>query len=92
MEEARRLVLSYLKPWKVEVYLFGSYARGDASKVSDIDLALMPKEEVPVDWLSGLHEYLDDSLITCEVDLIDLRQASERLKAKVQKEGVLWRD
>lgn len=92
VEQARRLVLRYLQPWQVKVYLFGSQARGDASRLSDIDLALMPEEEVPVDWLSGLRECLENSAITCNVDLIDLRQASAKLKAKVEKEGVLWSD
>mgnify|MGYP000956557417 CR=1 FL=1 len=92
LEQARKVAMRYLRPWQVKVYLFGSQARGDATSLSDIDLALMPEEEVPVDWLSGLRECLENSTITCNVDVIDLSQASENLKAKVLKEGVLWSD
>ena len=54
LNEVRKIVLQYLKPWRVKVFLFGSQARGCATELSDVDLALLPEESVPVDWLSGL--------------------------------------
>ena len=92
LKEVRNIVLQYLKPWRVKVFLFGSQARGCATELSDIDLALLPEETVPVDWLSGLRDRLDDSLILCDVDLVDLTQASAKLKEKIEAEGIPWND
>ena len=32
LEEVRRIVLDYLKPWHVKVWLFGSQARGEVTR------------------------------------------------------------
>jgi len=92
LAEVRQIVLEYLKPWRVRVYLFGSQARGDAGKLSDIDIALLPEGPVPVDWLSGLRERLEESLVIRYVDVLDLRTAEPELKHRIWKEGVLWND
>jgi len=90
--EVRRIVLEYLKPWRVKVYLFGSQVRGDASELSDIDIALLPESSVPVDWLSGLRERLEESMVIRFVDVLDLSNAGAKLKYRIRKEGVLWND
>ncbi|MGD0497138.1 MAG: nucleotidyltransferase domain-containing protein [Bryobacteraceae bacterium] len=52
LNEVRRLVLRGLSGRRARVYLFGSWARGDASRVSDIDVAVLPLEPLPpVRWL-----------------------------------------
>lgn len=92
LEEVRRIVLDYLKPWHVKVWLFGSQARGEATHLSDIDIALLPEEPVPEDWLAGLRERLAESLVVREVDVLDLRNAGPDLQRRVEQEGVLWSD
>ncbi|MDX8409568.1 MAG: nucleotidyltransferase domain-containing protein [Mariprofundales bacterium] len=89
----RRIVFDYLRQWRVKVWLFGSRARGDASSHSDIDIALLSEEEsLPVDWLAGLRERLEESNVLCLVDVVELRGASRELKRKVEQEGILWSD
>jgi len=90
--EVRRIVLEYLRPWRVRVYLFGSQARGGATDLSDIDIALLPEGPVPVDWLSGLRERLEESLVLRHVDVVDLRTAGPELSHKIREEGVAWSD
>ncbi len=93
LAEVRYLVLEYLRPWRVRVWLFGSRARGDASPGSDIDIALLPEEEtLPVDWLAGLRELLEESHVPCRVDVVDLREADPGLRRVVEREGILWSD
>jgi hypothetical protein len=43
LEEVKRFVLGHLSEQPAKVYLFGSWARGEEKRSSDIDLA--------VDWL-----------------------------------------
>ncbi len=53
-----------------KVYLFGSYARGDASEESDVDLRIdgIPKEHTH--WcMGGLYADLEDALQK-EIDLV----------------------
>lgn len=91
LAEVRRLVLDYLRPWRVKVWLFGSRARGDASSRSDIDIALLPEEEtLPVDWLAGLRELLEESHVPWQVDVVNLAEADPEFRQAVEREGILW--
>jgi uncharacterized protein len=69
-----------------KVILFGSRARGDAGKRSDIDLAVAAPEIIPKQWLeiSNTLEQLDTLL---SVDLVLLEEASLSLKEKIFAEG-----
>ncbi len=58
----RRIVLKYLGHWPVRVYLLDSRTRGGAVPGSDIDIALLPEGDMPVDWLAGLREQLEASM------------------------------
>lgn len=53
-----------------EVWLFGSYARGDADEESDVDLLFEPTGKHGLFWLSGLYSELSEALQK-EVDLVD---------------------
>ncbi len=52
VEEARKIILRGLKGYRVQVLLFGSRATGQASRTSDIDVALYPREPLPPGVLS----------------------------------------
>ncbi len=65
-----------LKPDKI--ILFGSRARGDAHKNSDIDIAV----ENPRNLISS-------SKINGALDIVDLKKANSTLKEKINREGVI---
>ena len=90
VSEVRRRVQAALAGHRVRVWLFGSQARGDAGTRSDIDVAVLPLEELPSGLLSGLREALEESTVPQRVDLVDLREASPALKARVDAEGLPW--
>ncbi len=75
----------------VAIYLFGSHARGDAHAESDVDIAVLAQQ--PMDALQrwGLQNDLAD-IAKCEVDLVDLKQASTVMQAQVLKDSVLLYD
>lgn len=73
------------------VYLFGSAARGDEGKGSDVDLAVLcPRKLAPaLRWdLTGQLA----SLANRDVDLVDLRSASTVLRVNVLADGQLLYD
>ncbi len=90
LAELKLIVMGGLRGFDVQVYLFGSYARGNPHHCSDIDLAVLPAEPLPLGTLSEIREALEESLVLCAVDLVDLSQADDSFRAAVLREGILW--
>lgn len=90
LDEARELVLRALEGFPADVYLYGSWARGDARRTSDIDVAVLPKSPIPPSVLAKLRESLEESHIPYPVEVVDLASASSSLRERVLKEGVRW--
>ena len=90
LTEARRIVLESLGMHPVRVYLFGSRARGEEGRASDIDIAVLSSEPLPGWILSEVRERLDESQIPFKVDVIDLSTMDPAFRERVLKEGVPW--
>lgn len=92
IDELRRRVLAALGSHDAAVWLFGSCARGDARQHSDIDIAIMPRDDLPAVFFAGLEAEIAESEIPYDVDLVDLRRADPRLIDEIRREGIKWRD
>ena len=90
LEEVRRIVLRFLEGRQARVYLFGSWARGEACRVSDIDVAILPSKPLPAGLLPEIEEALDNSLSLYLVDLVDLTTTSDNFRDRVMAEGLEW--
>lgn len=90
LDRLRRLVSAFLRPNRVRVYLFGSYARGDQRPTSDVDIALEPLDALPTGLVSRLREAIEESDIPYEVEIVDLSEVDDRFRARVLSEGILW--
>ena len=94
LEEVRRIVLRFLKGIpggaQARVYLFGSFARGEACRVSDVDVAILPSEPLPPGLLAEMDEALENSRALYPVDLIDLSTVSDDFRTRVLSEGISW--
>ena len=51
IEELKEFIKDFFKDEKVEVYLFGSRARGDNTPFSDIDLGFISDRIYQIVWL-----------------------------------------
>ncbi len=91
LERLKNIVLDEIADANVKVYLFGSWARGEERRSSDIDIALDWVGGAPPDKLARLREVLEESDVPFRVDVVDLSTAGEALVSKVGKEGVLWK-
>jgi uncharacterized protein len=79
------LVAAFPRAWAI--YVYGSFARGDESPKSDVDLALLlPPDETIGDLLSVISEI--STRVHREIDLIDLRRVSDVLRREVLAEGL----
>lgn len=92
LENTRRIVLGRLKNYRARVYLFGSQATGKARLYSDIDVAVLPLQKMPASMFSEIREELEESDIVRSVDVIDLTEADESFRQRVEREGVIWKD
>jgi predicted nucleotidyltransferase len=90
LQEVRRIVLRFLEDRPARVYLFGSWARGEACRVSDIDVAILPSTPLPAGLLAEIEEALENSLSLYPVDLVDLTTVSDGFRGRVLAEGLSW--
>ena len=90
LEQTRRLILESLQGAGAQVYLFGSWAKGYATRTSDIDVAVVCEPPLPPSLLSEIRERLEESTVLYPVDLVDLSKTPGSFRDKVQAEGILW--
>ena len=88
IREIQEVVSKLAKEYGAErVYLFGSYARGDMTEGSDIDLRI-DKGAIRGFQLGGLLADLEDAL-GLPVDLIPTGSLDSRFLSDIQKDEVL---
>ena len=92
LQAVRHILLSRLQRYDVKIYLFGSMARGEIRKASDIDVAVLPAGSLPDGVLSEIREELENRRVPYRVELIDLAKASPGFASHVQRAGILWND
>ncbi|MCL2882818.1 MAG: nucleotidyltransferase domain-containing protein, partial [Coriobacteriia bacterium] len=78
LAEIKRRVAPIARKHKLAaVYLFGSYARGEATETSDVDL-LIDSSTSPYSGLSyfNIHTDLERSFGEDSVDIVDMKQVT----------------
>ncbi len=92
LESAKKIVLEQLKAYRAKVYLFGSQATGKARLYSDIDVAILPLQPLPILALPEIREQLEESDILRTVDVLDLTETDDAFRQRVEKEGIVWKE
>jgi predicted nucleotidyltransferase len=92
LQELRTIIIPLLKPYVRKVTLFGSFARGDDTPASDIDLVveLRPQEERPylgLRWF-GLETDLSN-VLGREVELVTEEELSPYIRPYIDKDRVV---
>lgn len=91
LERIKALILDGLPDRDAAVILFGSCATGEADRASDIDVAVLPRQDLDRRILGELKEKLEESTIPYHVDLVDLSRAAPEFRRRVEEEGIWWR-
>lgn len=92
LNEVKRIVLAQLAGTPAKVYLFGSWARGEERRTSDIDVAIWTQSPLPTHTLMQIRFSLEESTIPYRVDVVNLNRADEVIQQKVKEEGIVWKD
>ena len=75
-------------PEGYRIYLFGSWARGNAEERSDIDIAILGDQEL--DWKTFLKikEKIEDIPTLRKIDVVDLRAVGRQFREEVLRHGI----
>ncbi|GGO85190.1 hypothetical protein GCM10011348_33170 [Marinobacterium nitratireducens] len=90
---ARELVLRLLSGALgpgIEVYVFGSRARGDACHASDLDVLLRSTTPIGFAELAEASERLSESDLPFSVDLLDDARISDAFRQRIDVDLVSW--
>ena len=90
IEKTRRIVLKYA-PAETRIFLFGSRARGQGLRGSDVDVGFLGKKPVEKIYFSRIHQELEESSVPFQVDLVDFFGKSERFRKIALKKTILWK-
>ena len=87
IEEVKQVLKKYL-PEGCRIYLFGSWAKGNAEERSDVDIAILGGQEI--DWMTFLKikEEVENIPTLRKIDIVDLRAVGEQLRKEVIKHGI----
>lgn len=89
IDEIKTIIEPIAKKYGVaSIYLFGSYARGDATENSDVDLRVEKGSLKGMFALCGLYTEIAEALQT-EVDVLTTGSFDEDTLRKIKKEEVL---
>lgn len=72
------------------IFLFGSFARGDASDVSDVDVAISLSDIGQ--WSALAQSMRETAPVLRKLDLVCFEKISERFRKKILEEGVVIYD
>ncbi len=91
LDRIKAMILEALIDEDVMIILFGSAARGDAHRFSDIDIGILPRNHYNKKKIILLKDQLDNMNIPYTIDLVDISKVSFVFREKVLTEGVIWK-
>ncbi|MEN6319744.1 MAG: nucleotidyltransferase domain-containing protein [Syntrophaceae bacterium] len=90
LNELKKLLQSLAKNRNIGIYLFGSRARGDNYESSDVDIGILPNEEIDVIEMASWREIIENSNIPYHVELVNLNEVSDDFKEEIMKDAIAW--
>ncbi len=82
------LAIRPLKSVGAKVFVFGSRARGDQRKFSDLDLAVESTTPLSLSFLAKIRSALEDSDLPIKVDIVDMSELAESFRNNVLQERI----
>ena len=90
LERVKGIIRRVLGHTPVDVYLFGSWARGAQRPTSDVDVAIESAEPLPRALLASLREALEKSTIPNRVNVVDFAETDAAFRDRVHRAGIRW--
>jgi len=90
LDFAHAIIRANIPAESADLILFGSRARGDARRWSDIDVGVRPLRPLPAGLLAQTRAALEESNLLLNVDLVNMDEADPALCAAIAREGIPW--
>lgn len=86
----QRILYQHIDTSRYGIFLFGSRARDNARRNSDIDIGLIGEKPLP--WLltENIREILEESDLLYEVDLVDFSQLNDPTFKRFALNTIVW--
>ncbi|MBU1159709.1 nucleotidyltransferase domain-containing protein [Patescibacteria group bacterium] len=81
-KEAVKIIRKYL-PEEYKILLFGSWAKGDALKTSDLDIGILGKKEVAWELMHKILEEMEEIQTLRSIDVVDLKSTGKNYANKI---------
>lgn len=78
LETVRKIVIEHFPDCSVKV--FGSRARATAKPYSDLDIAIVCNEKIPVKKMHQIKESFENSDLSIRVDVVDFNSVSQKFQ------------
>ena len=82
IKKTARIVRKYV-PDDYKIYVFGSWAKGNALETSDIDIGILGKEKVKWSSMAKILEKTENIPTLRSIDVVDLNSVGEDFKNNV---------
>ena len=90
LDEIKRILTQFTASnQKLDVFVFGSRARGDYKKYSDLDLLLIAEPEITPSTTQAMIDAFDESDLPVKVDVVRYEDILESFKTNIQRDKKL---
>lgn len=84
IEEVVKVIRRYLAE-DYKIYLFGSWAKGDAIDTSDLDIGILGKEKAPRDLMMRIENDVQGIPTLRKIDIVDFLAVGEEFRNNALK-------
>ncbi len=91
LEILRRKITELFKDEDIQIFLFGSRARNNASNVSDIDIGVIPNTDSARKKLTLFKGSIEDLNIPYKIEVVNFKEVSQEFKEEALKNKVVWK-
>ena len=92
LHKLKTLISEHFNKGEATIILFGSRARRENSKHSDVDVGILTSGKPDDSKITLLKEAIEDSNIPYKVDIISINEASEDFKNEIMKDAIVWNE
>ncbi len=92
VELVKKYVLENLKTYDCKIFVYGSRARGNNHRFSDLDVGILPQnnQRLPIDDIQDFLNY--ESIVPFKIDVVDFSIADEKFKKHALENIIWWRE
>ena len=91
VEMVKKHVLENLKTYDCKIFVYGSRARGNNHRFSDLDLGIIPQNDKQLP-IYDIQDYLNyESIVPFKIEIVDFSKADEKFKSHALETIIWWK-